>query len=72
MAMLERVLLISSFYFLLLGIQPMQSAKIVGYPIFGGSQYIGMKRMGEELVSRGHEVSVENYSILKSIFLTFA
>ncbi|XP_031558876.1 2-hydroxyacylsphingosine 1-beta-galactosyltransferase-like [Actinia tenebrosa] len=55
---MQKVFLISCLNFLLLGIQSTQTAKIVGYPMFGGSQYIGMKRIAEELVSRGHEVTI--------------
>ncbi|EDO35633.1 predicted protein, partial [Nematostella vectensis] len=40
-------------------------AKIVGYPMMGGSQYIGMKRIAQELAARGHEVTLLVSSIQK-------
>ncbi|EDO37438.1 predicted protein, partial [Nematostella vectensis] len=40
-------------------------AKIVGYPIMAGSQYIGMKRIAQELAARGHEVTLLVSSIQK-------
>jgi hypothetical protein len=58
-----RLAFLSSVYLLFIHIYPMQSAKIVGFPMLGGSQYIAMKRLAEELASRGHEVSSNrNYS----------
>ena len=33
-----------------------RSAKIVGLPMMGGSQYMGMKNIGLELAKRGHQV----------------
>ena len=34
------------------------SAKIAGFIAFGGSQYINMRNILEELASRGHEVNL--------------
>ena len=35
------------------------SARIAGFMTFGGSQYINMRHVLEELVSRGHEVGLQ-------------
>jgi len=56
MASLLLVLVVASVS-ILIYVAPIQSAKIVGFPMMGGSQYIAMKRIAEELAKRNHEVS---------------
>ena len=45
-----------SFLLLLLTVNSALSARVVGFHIIGGSQYINMRHTLEELASRGHEV----------------
>lgn len=40
------------------------SARIVGFMALGGSQYINMKHIMEELASRGHQVDKESVVLI--------
>ena len=40
------------------------SARIVGFMTLGGSQYINMKHIMEELASRGHQVDKESVVLI--------
>ena len=41
---------------LTLFVSPVLTARIAGFHVVGGSQYMNMRQMLEELYSRGHEV----------------
>lgn len=43
-------------YMLTLFVSPVLTARIAGFHVVGGSQYMNMRQMLEELYSRGHEV----------------
>lgn len=43
-------------YVLTLFVSPVLTARIAGFHVVGGSQYMNMRQMLEELYSRGHEV----------------
>lgn len=45
-----------SLLLLLLAVDTASSARIAGFWTLGGSQYITMRQIMEELASRGHEV----------------
>lgn len=44
-------------YILTLFVSPVLTARIAGFHVVGGSQYMNMRQMLEELYSRGHEVA---------------
>jgi len=45
-----------SLFFLSLAFNTVSSARIAGFWLIGGSQYITMRQIMEELASKGHEV----------------
>ena len=45
-----------SLFFLSLAFNTASSARIAGFWVLGGSQYITMRQIMEELASKGHEV----------------
>ena len=45
-----------SLLLLLLAVNSASSAKVAGFVALGGSGYINMRHIMEELASRGHEV----------------
>lgn len=44
---------------LLLIIRSAQPARVLLFPCIGGSQYLAMKRIAQELMQRNHEVSIK-------------
>lgn len=44
-------------YMLTLFVSPVLTARIAGFHVVGGSQYMNMRQILEELYSRGHEVA---------------
>ena len=50
--------------FLSLTVSSVLSARIVGFMALGGSQYINMKHIMEELASRGHQVDKESVVLI--------
>ena len=48
--------LLMLLYMLTLFVNPVLTARIAGFHVVGGSQYMNMRQMLEELSSRGHEV----------------
>lgn len=48
--------ILSWLFLLMLGASSVSSARIAGFHMIGGSQYINTKLVLEELASRGHEV----------------
>ena len=46
-------------YMLTLFVSPVLTARIAGFHVVGGSQYMNMRQMLEELSSRGHEVEIK-------------
>ena len=51
---------LSWLFLLMLGASSVSSARIAGFHMIGGSQYINTKLVLEELASRGHEVFLTN------------
>ena len=49
---------LSFLLLLLFGVGTGSSSKIAGFMALGGSQYINMRHILEELASRGHEVEL--------------
>ena len=47
---------LSWLFLLMLGASSVSSARIAGFHMIGGSQYINTKLVLDELASRGHEV----------------
>ena len=47
---------LSWLFLLMLGASSVSAARIAGFHMIGGSQYINTKLVLEELASRGHEV----------------
>ena len=48
---------------LALVVSSVSSARIAGFMALGGSQYINMKHIMEELASRGHQVHNSQYNL---------
>ena len=44
-------------YILTLFVSPVLTSRIAGFHVVGGSQYMNMRQILEELYSRGHEVA---------------
>lgn len=61
-------LLTFSLLFILLEVDPAFSARIAGFCVLGGSQYINMRHTLEELASRGHEVEHNFVKLFSPIF----
>ncbi|XP_048588537.1 UDP-glucuronosyltransferase 2B7-like [Nematostella vectensis] len=66
MAFFHTVLVFVVVFYAQLQTECSNGAKIVGYSMMGGSQYIGMKKIAQELVARGHEVTLLVSSIQKT------
>ena len=52
----KAVMALSWLFLLMLAASSVSSARIAGFHMIGGSQYINTKLVLEELASRGHEV----------------
>jgi len=52
--------LLSPLILLALVVSSVSSARIAGFMALGGSQYINMKHIMEELASRGHQVDKQS------------
>ena len=52
-----------------LAVTAVSSARIAGFWLIGGSQYITMRNIMEELASKGHEVLLYASSVILSILL---
>ena len=56
MRLLLKMVQLLSLLLLLLAVNSASSAKVAGFVAIGGSGYINMRHIMEELASRGHEV----------------